>query len=220
MKLLLARHGNTFNAGETPVRVGAREDLPLTEAGEDQARALGEAIRACGVHPNRFICGPLQRTRRHSEIVMETLGAGGVPDVDPRLTEIDYGDWGGLSDAEIVTRFGTRAEDELRAWEERSVMPTSTGQWTPSAQTIENDLRALAEELEKDAAPEDTIFICSSNGILRFFLELTEEGLASHQKAGRAKMATGSASMLEVANGIARVRFWNVKTGEALPDVF
>ena len=33
MRLILARHGNTFEAGETPVWVGAREDLPLTARG-------------------------------------------------------------------------------------------------------------------------------------------------------------------------------------------
>jgi transcriptional regulator GlxA family with amidase domain len=29
--LIIARHGNTFEDGETPRRVGARTDLPLSE---------------------------------------------------------------------------------------------------------------------------------------------------------------------------------------------
>ena len=28
---MIVRHGNTFRAGETPTRVGARTDLPLVE---------------------------------------------------------------------------------------------------------------------------------------------------------------------------------------------
>ena len=38
-KLVIVRHGNTFRAGETPTRVGARTDLPLVE--EERARSDG-----------------------------------------------------------------------------------------------------------------------------------------------------------------------------------
>ena len=31
---MIVRHGNTFRAGETPTRVGARTDLPLVERNE------------------------------------------------------------------------------------------------------------------------------------------------------------------------------------------
>ena len=34
---MIVRHGNTFRAGETPTRVGARTDLPLVE--EERARS-------------------------------------------------------------------------------------------------------------------------------------------------------------------------------------
>lgn len=57
-KILLARHGNTFGPGDTPVWVGAKEDLPLVESGEAQARALGEALAAAGLTPGRIVCGP------------------------------------------------------------------------------------------------------------------------------------------------------------------
>jgi len=218
MKLLLVRHGNTFEAGETPVRVGANEDMPLTATGEDQAHALAARLQAAAIRPALFVCGPLKRTRRHTEIVMADLGAEGTAEIDPRLTEIDYGPWGGLSDADIVARFGPAAARELDAWEKESRWPTETAQWMPGAETVTRNLRDLTAELTGRLGANETALVCSSNGILRYFLALTPEGLAGHQAAGKAKIATGAASLLDVTDGDARILFWNVKAGMRLPD--
>lgn len=219
MKLLLVRHGNTFEAGQTPVRVGANEDLPLTSAGEDQARALAAVLKESGVLPDIFVTGPLERTRRHAEIIIESLGAGGGAEIDRRLTEIDYGPWGGLSDADIVSRFGPAAARELNAWEKESRWPTETARWAPGADAVARDVAALTAELDARLNGEGTALVCSSNGILRYFLELAPGGLAAAQQNGRAKMATGAASLLELADGQARVLFWNVAPGAPLPAV-
>lgn len=218
MRLYLVRHGNTFEAGETPVRVGANEDLPLTREGEAQARRLGEVLNDAGVVLDTAVTGPLQRTRRHAEIVLECLGSGLSPAIDVRLKEIDYGVWGGLSDEEIVRRFGPRAADELAAWERDSRWPTETAEWRPGAATVRANLRALTAELEATLGEAGTALVCSSNGILRYFLELTPGGLAEAQTTGRAKMGTGAVSMLDVRDGSARVAFWNLKAGTALPQ--
>lgn len=217
MRLLLVRHGNTFEAGETPVRVGANEDLPLTAGGEDQAHALAAKLKEAAIRPGLFICGPLKRTRRHAEIVMAGLAAPGVAEIDPRLTEIDYGPWGGMSDGDIVARFGPAAARELEAWETESRWPAETARWMPGAETVTRNLHDLSAELAGRLGADETALVCSSNGILRYFLELTPEGLAGHQAAGKAKMATGAAALLDVTDGIARVLFWNVKAGMRLP---
>ncbi len=217
MKLLLVRHGNTFETGETPVRVGANEDLPLTAAGEDQARALATELKGAAIRPTLFVCGPLKRTRRHVEIVMADIAASGAAETDRRLTEIDYGAWGGLSDQDIVARFGPAAARELNAWEKESRWPTETARWMPGAETVTRNLRNLTAELADRLGADETVLICSSNGILRYFLALTPEGLAGHQAAGKAKMATGAASLLDVTDNDVRVLFWNIKAGTPLP---
>lgn len=220
MRLLLVRHGNTFEAGETPVRVGANEDLPLTATGEDQAHALAVQLQASAIRPDLFICGPLMRTRRHTEIVMADLAAPGAAEIDPRLTEIDYGPWGGMGDQDIVARFGPAAARELAAWEKESRWPTETARWMPGAETVTRNLRNLTAELAGRLGADETALICSSNGILRYFLELTPEGLAEHQAAGKAKMATGAAALLDVTDKDVRVLFWNIKAGTPLPDEY
>ena len=218
MKLLLVRHGNTFEAGETPVRVGANEDLPLTAAGENQAHALASQLKASAIRPDLFVCGPLKRTRRHTEIVIADIAAPGAAEIDPRLTEIDYGAWGGMSDSDIIARFGPAAARELEAWEKESRWPTESARWMPGAETVMRNLRGLTAELEARMDADETALVCSSNGIMRYFLELTRDGLTGHQAAGKAKMATGAVSMLDVTDGAARVLFWNVAAGAPLPD--
>lgn len=217
MKLLLVRHGNTFGPGDRVVWVGANEDIPLVEKGEAQARALGEALRAAGIAPDAMVCGPLKRTRRAAELVMAELGLDGAPRVDERLREIDYGPWGGLDESEVAERFGPGAAAELNAWRTQSRWPTQTVTWRPGETAIIENVRALVGELEGELGPAGTAIVCSSNGILRYFLELTDDGLAAAVAKGTAKMGTGAASLLEVADGGARVLFWGLKAGERIP---
>jgi probable phosphoglycerate mutase len=48
--------------GEPPRRIGARTDLPLTPAGEEQGAALGRHFAAQGWHFARALVSPLART--------------------------------------------------------------------------------------------------------------------------------------------------------------
>ncbi|MFY0638586.1 histidine phosphatase family protein [Maricaulis maris] len=160
-RVLLARHGNTFGPGDTPVWVGAKEDLPLVESGEAQASALGLALAETGLTPARLICGPLKRTRRAAEIVAGLTDFTGKIEIDLRLTEIDYGSWGGKTNDEIVAEFG---QDTLDCWDKRHTRPDGVD-WSPPDEALKaNALAAMA-----DAAMTDGLaVVITSNGILRY----------------------------------------------------
>ena len=224
-RLLLVRHGNTFGPGETPVWVGARTDLPLVARGEEQARALGTALRDAGIVPRRLIAGPLQRTRRHLEIAAATAGLAEPVTVDKRLIEIDYGAWEGRSNAEIAAQPGGQAA--MDRWARESIWPDDAG-WSPSAAAIAARLRALADQItasgvaagSDEAAPPPTTVVCSSNGVLRYALALVLGGLDRAVAEGTAKMATGALAQLSYRGapghraaagsaGAWRLDFWN-----------
>src|SRR5277367_5832540 len=104
--LVLARHGNTFEPGQKTVWVGARNDLALSTRGIEQAQELAEACKENGITFDTIVSGPLRRTRDYARIVRDSIKAEAAPLVDERLDEIDYGSWSGLSDQEVIERFG------------------------------------------------------------------------------------------------------------------
>ncbi|MEO3871350.1 histidine phosphatase family protein [Nonomuraea sp. B12E4] len=91
-EMLLLRHGETewSKAGKHT----GRTDLPLTEHGEDQARALAPLVK--GESFDLVLVSPAGRARRTAELA-------GLPGyrVDPDLWEWDYGGYEGITTPEI-----------------------------------------------------------------------------------------------------------------------
>ena len=179
--VILCRHGNTFERGDKVVMVGAKEDLPLTSEGIQQALRIAEALRAAGVVPQRVLCGPLQRTTVYASTIVEALGIGATPLMDPRLIELDYGAWGGLSQEEISTQFGA---EELAAWQERGIRPSSTC-FSPSEGELRSETLELLQAFQGFAG---VTLVVTSNGRLREFGRVLDPVASAHHKVktGRA----------------------------------
>ena len=91
--IYLVRHGET--AWTLSRQHTGLTDLPLTQVGEQDARKLGVRLRPLSV-PHIF-ASPLQRARRTCELA----GFGEKAQVDPDLVEWNYGNFEGLTSAEI-----------------------------------------------------------------------------------------------------------------------
>jgi glucosyl-3-phosphoglycerate phosphatase len=114
-RLILVRHGeSTWNAEE---RLQGQLDPPLSERGREQARALTGVID--GIPADRIVCSDLGRARETAELM------GLQPArFDERWREIDVGEWGGRTAAEIDAqgdeltnwRGGTRKAPDGEAW--------------------------------------------------------------------------------------------------------
>ena len=91
--IVLVRHGETeWSASGQHT---SRTDLPLVEAGRDQARALAPALR--GRTFARVLSSPLKRARETCELI----GFGNVVELRDELQEWDYGDYEGLTTPQI-----------------------------------------------------------------------------------------------------------------------
>ena len=90
----LARHGET--AWSLSGQHTGRTDLPLTEGGERNARALGARLR--GLAFAKVFTSPSQRAVRTCELA----GFAGAGEVDPDLAEWDYGRYEGRRTIEIL----------------------------------------------------------------------------------------------------------------------
>jgi len=92
-EIWLIRHGETewsLSGAHT-----GRTDLPLTPNGEKQALALRD--RLAGHDFAMVLTSPLQRARRTCELA----GFGSKEQIEPNLLEWNYGDYEGLTTADI-----------------------------------------------------------------------------------------------------------------------
>lgn len=91
-ELWIVRHGAT--AWSQAGRHTSRTDLPLEVAGEAQARALSGRLDPHDF--TRVLSSPRQRALRTAE-----LAGFAAPQIDPDLVEWDYGDYEGITTAQI-----------------------------------------------------------------------------------------------------------------------
>ena len=91
-EIWLIRHGET-SWSKSGQHTG-RTDIPLTQHGEEQARALQPLL--AGLKPALVLSSPRQRALRTAELAGITVDA-----IDPDLAEWDYGDYEGLTSAQI-----------------------------------------------------------------------------------------------------------------------
>lgn len=158
MRITIARHAETvYNAGAR--MQGHMAHTPLTRAGIAQAEAMGAALAAhFGQAPDIDIwASPAGRTLQTVAIAAEHLGVDFFDvKTDPRLLEIDVGDWEGRRYADIVAEEGIIVCPDRRVF----LRQPPNGEWYP----------AIAERLRGwlgDLAPDCDVLVISHGITLR-----------------------------------------------------
>ena len=107
-RILFARHGETAYNAEN--RLQGQRDIPLNARGRDQAAAVGRTLGQ-RIRPeidaleaaDAFFASPLKRATETMEVARGKMGLDpGRYRLDPRLMELSFGDWEGLTWAEIA----------------------------------------------------------------------------------------------------------------------
>lgn len=109
LRLLLVRHGEV--AANREMRYLGLADPPLTRDGLLQASDLARALAPLGV--GTILSSPLLRARQTADAVSREVGAPVA--VEPRLVEMSFGRWEGLTRTEVLA--GPGGPDALRRWE-------------------------------------------------------------------------------------------------------
>lgn len=200
--LIIARHGNTFEKGETPRRVGARTDLPLVESGRVQARAIGHWLKQNGIYPEAVYSSQLERTIETAKIALKE--AGYKEPVFPLeiFNEIDYGPDENLPEDAVKARVGEQA---LKDWDEKGVVPDG---WNFDPEKTISDWKNFAGHIV--AEEQNCIMVVTSNGIARFAPHITHD-FESFAEKNTTKLSTGAVCVLEFANNGWTIKDWNVK---------
>ncbi|WP_367715512.1 histidine phosphatase family protein [Nitratireductor sp. GISD-1A_MAKvit] len=190
-RLFIIRHGQTaWNAEE---RLQGQADTDINAVGQVQADRNGIRLADLLDHDASgfdFVASPLRRTRE----TMERVRAGlGLPRegyrTDPRLMELNFGDWQGYTYAELeAAKPGCTAGRSQNKW---SFLPP--GEAAESYETLAERIKPWLEEVR-------TPTICVTHGgVIRSLLYLT--GHASSDEA--AALAIPQDKILRFENGSA-----------------
>jgi len=192
MKLILLRHGNTFEPGEKPRFIGSLEDLPLTEYGRAQGQLAANLLIKEGLQVKALYCSSLKRTIETATIIKEQLNLKSEIVQDQRLLELDYGAWSNLTDDQVDPK-------ELSEWRDYGLWPQRAN-FSPSFAQIISETKEFLDSLV-----EPVTLAVTSNGRMRWFFDLL------NFKAGPA-VKTGALCILQKEKNW-RVTEWNVIPG-------
>lgn len=180
---LLIRHGETDYVDEV---LAGRIDAPLTEFGRRQAQYLAEVL---GQKPIRAIySSPMCRAVETAQPLAEALHL--FVEMDPTLTQVDFGEWQGLSFDEL-----TKRED----WQAFKKDPSSVR--CPGGENMAAVRHRVMLGLQRIASgyeDDDLLGVFAHGSIIRsaiaFFLDMPLEAM------NRLTIGTASVSALQVSD--------------------
>ncbi|HEY0002112.1 MAG TPA: bifunctional RNase H/acid phosphatase, partial [Actinoplanes sp.] len=101
-RIILVRHGETTLTRSG--RYSGRGDVPLTDEGAALAMAAGGRVAGISRDVTAVVCSPLGRCTRTAELIAAEVGGVPVTVLDD-LIECDFGEWEGLTFAEVHERW-------------------------------------------------------------------------------------------------------------------
>lgn len=124
--IYIVRHGQTD--WNVEFRLQGQSDTDLNANGRAQAAANGKLLATLIPDPKRFayVASPMKRTRETMEIIRGALGlpSGGYA-VDPRIVEMNFGDWETYTFAELEKT--TPGSSKARDSDKWGFLPPGTG---------------------------------------------------------------------------------------------
>lgn len=161
VRLVLVRHGQTsWNAAGL---IQGHQGPGLDETGSTQAQEVAQQLMGQFPNPNLIFASDLPRCLETAAPYVSRLGQSLIK--EPRLREIDNGDWSGYSTAQIAVEYAETIE-RIRHDED-----IARGGGETSAQ-LRSRTRAFTDELrnyaaECDAAEDFTVVAFSHGGTIR-----------------------------------------------------
>lgn len=182
-RLLLVRHGSTeWNKTK---RAQGTADIALTDEGRHQAAAI--ALRLAGEHLVAVYSSDLKRASDTADPIAKAHGL--EVRTDPRLREIDQGEWTGLHVDEIKRRWPDM-------WGPARHYSTRPGGESPQ-QVRARALEAVKSIIEEH--PEGTVAIVSHGGTIRW---LSAEALGFDDRRSARIRGLGNGAALCLAGAV------------------
>jgi broad specificity phosphatase PhoE len=180
--LWVVRHGESSgNVARDAAEAGGHElieverdmDVPLSDTGHGQARALGQWFREHDEQPTVVWSSPYVRAQQTAEDMMDAAGLDVPLVLDERLREREFGVLDALTRKGIIARFPEESERRTRLGKFYH-RPPGGESWSD----VLLRLRAALDEMRREAAGERVVLVAHQVVVLlvRYVLEgMTEE---------------------------------------------
>jgi 2,3-bisphosphoglycerate-dependent phosphoglycerate mutase len=188
IRLLVARHGNTFAPGDLIRRVGTT-DLPLVDSGLHQGQLLGTYLKQNNLIPDIIFTSKLKRTIQTADQAQSTMGTDLPIETLAIFNEIDYGPDENQPETQVIARIGEKA---LLAWETQTIVPEG---WNVDPSELIQNWLDFSTRLRQEFTKK-TCLVITSNGIARFSPYLTGDFLTFSAQY-KIKIATGALCRFE-----------------------
>jgi len=166
-RIIICRHGNTFDKGDVVTRVGAKTDLPLSQSGQAQVEKLRQyfhTVESTYCFEKAF-CSELRRTRDTAQKILTANHPARLLEKS-FLNEIDYGVDENRPETDVVARLGQQA---ISNWDSAAIVPNG---WHVDPDQIRKDWRRFFKEMSKQSGD---VLVVTSNGVARFCLDVVDE---------------------------------------------
>lgn len=167
-KIILTRHGHV--EGIVPERFRGRLDFALTATGKRQAELTARRI-ASTWDPTAIYTSPLRRCTATGAAIGDLVGV--KPRPDPRLSDIDYGAWQGLTPDDARLRWPEEIELWYRAPHLASI---------PEGETLQLLLARTAAAINEVVRlhPKDIVVLVGHDSVNRVLLTYALDLPLSH----------------------------------------
>ena len=199
-RIVICRHGNSFDKGDVVTRIGARTDLPLSISGIDQARGLAKQFSSgtSGFEFKLAFCSSLLRTYQTADFILTSGHDVKSLDILKFLTEIDYGVDENKPEEQVVARLG---RDAITLWDEKAIPPEG---WDVNPEEL---IQSWKDFFARYMDHEGDILVVTSNGIARFALDAVDEITTDAPR----KLRTAAYGIIEIENGHSKLTAWDIR---------
>lgn len=157
MRLILARHGQTdYNVQG---RYQGQREVPLNRTGLEQAERLAGRLSSYKI--DALFSSDLKRCVQTAEVIAKRLGLPAA--TDARWRELSFGDWEGMTHAEIQAE----APELLERWQS-----DPAGVSAPNGETVQQLAGRAGSALDelRSRYAEKTILLVTHGGVIRALL--------------------------------------------------
>ncbi|BBH23608.1 alpha-ribazole phosphatase [Paenibacillus baekrokdamisoli] len=195
--IYLLRHGETeWNAAGN--RYCGITDIPLSETGRSQARKAAAWFQ--DIPLSAVYCSPLKRALETAQTIARSHSLAASS--DPRLQEIDFGQWEGRTKQQIL-------QEDPSVWERWLVDPADTqaGQCGETAAAVCSRVLSCINELSKKHEGE-SLLIVGHNTVNRLFMADSLGMPLSHYR--KLEQYNTGINVLKYTEGSYRLIHWNM----------